>query len=605
MSGSGPRSDEPPVQGQLRAFRERLRVFETELSAGGLPSPQLADQLGQLKAALEEVEVADEALASQAEELIAARAALESERQRYRNLFHLAPYGYLATDLDGTIVEANRTALDLLQVTAEAIRRKPLAVFVARRDVARFRQLLTRLREGNQVADWEVELCPRRRSPVPAVVAVSRQEVAAAEPSILLWAVRDVSSVKQTEAALRESEERLRHAQRLEAIGRLAGGIAHSFNNLLAAVAFHVDLLAEGIGRQGGDRSLLRHVDEIRGTGERAAALASQLLAFSRRQVLQPQALDLNQVVAAMEPMVSELIGERIELDLRLSPGAGAVYFDLAQLEQVLLNLFVNARDAMPEGGRCTVETEAIRVDDGAPPIADLVPGLYVRLAVTDNGVGMSPEVMNRIFEPFFTTKERGKGTGLGLATAYGIVQQSGAGIRVESAPGEGARFEVYLPAATRMPESVEPRPSARDETRGTEVVLLVEDESSIRQAASEVLENQGYRVLTAADGMEALRRGAEHEGAIDLLVTDIVMQGMSGLQLAEKLVAERPGIRVLYMSGYPEDSIAEIGQLDRRFFLQKPFPPVQFLRAVRAALDSGLESRDPMSAEPSARGSG
>jgi PAS domain S-box-containing protein len=583
----GKRSERDSQPGHLEAFRARLAAFERELSATGTPSDQLSDRFGELQMALEEVEVADETLAQQTEELIAAREALEGERLRYRNLFHFAPYGYLATDLVGTILEANRSALDALQVSDNAVRGKPLAVFVLEADLPRFRSLIRRLEGGESVSDWEVRLCPRRRPVFPALVTVSRQEVAAASPPVLLWALRDISSLKETEAALQASEERLRHTQRLEAVGRLAGGIAHSFNNLLAAVAFHVDLLGEGLAAHPESRSLLKHVEEIRETGERAAGLASQLLAFSRRQVLQPRPMRLNEVVATMEPMVRELIGEHIELVLRLSPSAGAILVDLSQLEQVLLNLFVNARDAMPAGGRCTVETSAVEVKaDDPAPVAGLQPGCYARLVVADTGTGMIPEVKARIFEPFFTTKERGKGTGLGLATVYGIVKQSGGEIRVDSDLGEGARFEVYLPSSTAQPEPIEWRAPAKEKQRGSEVVLLVEDEINIRLAACEVLERQGYRVLTAAEGGEALRIGIGHTGPLHLLVTDVIMPGMSGRQLADRLVAARPDLKVLYMSGYPEDAIADMAGLGRHSFLQKPFPPAQFLQAVRDALD-------------------
>ncbi len=348
-------------------------------------------------------------------------------------------------------------------------------------------------------------------------------------------------------------------------------------------------------------RSLIfgRHdlVQDVRRTGERGAALASQLLAFGRRQVLKPEALDLNEVIARMEPMVRQLLGEGAELELRLAPEAGTVYFDLAQLEQVLMNLLVNARDAMPGGGRCTVETMAAEVAGDAPaPAPGLEPGSYVRLAVADTGTGMPPHVRERIFEPFFTTKERGKGSGLGLSTVYGIVQQSGGAIRVESAAGQGTRFDVFLPAAGEPAEREEPPPAAGEEdVRGDESILLVEDEASIRSAACELPEYQGYHVLSAAEATEALQLSAGHEGTLHLLVTDIVLQGMSGFQLAQRLTAERPGLRVLYMSGYPEDSIAEIGHLDRRSFLQKPFPPSQFLQAVRAVLDRPGDAPPPV----------
>jgi len=577
----------------LAAFRARLEAFEHDLAAGAPLPDGVAQTFHDLQIALEEVEVAEEEMALQNEELLTVHEALAAERQRYRDLFELAPDGYLVTDLNGAIQEANRAAVGLLQVTPKAIRRKPLAVYVDPPERLRFRQLLPRLAAGERLADWELTLQTRGNGSVPARVTVSREEGFAGQPPSLLWILRDVSQMKATEEALRESEERLRHAQRLEAVGRLAGGIAHSFNNLLAAIAFHVDLLAADLGepRSAGP---LAHVEEIRTAGERAAALARQLLAFSRKQVLQPRVLAVNDVIASLEPMLRQLIGEHIELSTRLDPQAGAINVDLAQLEQVLLNLLVNARDAMPDGGRCTIETAPVEIEAKVDPAAeaevdrDLPVGSYVLLAVADTGIGMEAEVLSHLFEPFFTTKDREKGTGLGLATVYGIVRQSGGQVRVESAPGAGSRFAVYLPrvAAEAAPLPLRPAPPAR--RGGSEVILFVEDEENIRAPALEVLEAQGYRVLAAGSGGEALELARRHRGRIQLLVTDVIMPSMSGSQLAERLLLSRPEMKVLYISGYPEDAIARHGVLEPgEFFLQKPFPPSLFLRTIREVLES------------------
>ncbi|HKV12156.1 MAG TPA: ATP-binding protein, partial [Thermoanaerobaculia bacterium] len=422
------------------------------------------------------------------------------------------------------------------------------------------------------------------------MVSLTRDEDRPGRPARLLWILRDVSERKATEEALRETEERLRHAQRLESIGRLAGGIAHSFNNLLAAIAFHVGLLLEELPRE---ERLLRHAGEIRDAGERAAALARQLLAFGRKQVLQPRRLSLNEVVASIEPMLRRLLGEHIRLETRLSPEAGAVCVDLGQLEQVILNLVLNARDAMPAGGSLCVETARYDLAESETWRGEELPaGPYVCLKIEDAGAGMPPEVLARIFEPFFTTKERGQGSGLGLATVYGIVRQSGGAVRVESQSGQGSLFTILLPrdgeAEDCEPSAAapEPRRTGRPAGRGAEVVLLVEDEDNIREPAIDILESRGYTVLAARDAAEARELSRSHPGSIHLLVTDMIMPGMNGGQLADHLVADRPDLRVLFISGYPEDSLPQDVHRSGRSFLQKPFPPGVLLSAVREALD-------------------
>ena len=347
---------------------------------------------------------------------------------------------------------------------------------------------------------------------------------------------------------MRTAEERLRHSQQLEAVGRLAGGIAHSFNNLLSAIGLHAELLLESNDFTEEQR---RHAEEIQAAGERAAALARQLLAFGRKQFLQPRPLDVSRQLAGMAPMLRRLIGEHIELQTRLDPEAGWIRADLGQLEQVVLNLVVNARDAMPDGGRLRLETAAVEAgenDEGG--LQDLPPGPYVKITVADTGVGMSKEVRSRIFEPFFTTKERDKGSGLGLATVYGIVRQSGGELQVESRTGEGSKFHLYLPRCERPAVEELAEDAPREEATGREVVLFVEDEANIREPAKEVLEARGYTVLSARDGAEAQEVLRQWGGPIDLLVTDVIMPGINGGQLADALCTETPGLQVLYISG-------------------------------------------------------
>ena len=379
-------------------------------------------------------------------------------------------------------------------------------------------------------------------------------------------------------------EEQLRTAQRLEAIGRLAGGVAHDFNNLLTVISGNGELLARALAPEASEQML---VGEIRDAGERAASLTRQLLAFSRSQVLAPQVLELNGAVARIEGMLRRLIGEDIELACALAPEAGFVRVDPGQLEQVIVNLAVNARDAMPRGGRLTLETHAGELDAArCLEHPGMAPGRYARLAVRDTGAGMSPEVRQRIFEPFFTTKPAGAGTGLGLATVHGIVAQSGGRIEVESEPGRGTCFTILLPSVDAPAPAAEQRPAPAP-ARGRETILLVEDEEGVRRIARIALESRGYRVLGAANGRAAVAVADQHGDEIDLLVTDLVMPGMSGRELADELRARRPELKVLFISGYVEDALARHGIVEEVVaFLHKPFSLAELAGKVREVLD-------------------
>jgi PAS domain S-box-containing protein len=407
------------------------------------------------------------------------------------------------------------------------------------------------------------------------------QRDAQGRPVRFIGVVQDITERKQAEEALQAAEEQLRQSQKMDAIGRLAGGVAHDFNNLLSIITGRSELLLRRGQLAEGTR---RDIDLIHRTAERAASLTRQLLAFSRKQVLQPKVLDLNAVVANMGRMLRRVIGEDIELVIVGRPGLGRVNADPGQLEQVILNLAVNARDAMPEGGRLTIETSDVELDaDHARRHQGVRPGRHVMLAVTDTGTGMDAAVRERIFEPFFTTKEVGRGTGLGLSMVYGIVQQSGGTIWVYSEPGRGSTFKIYLPSvdeSAQEPEAPVPPPRG-----GSETVLLCEDEAPLRELTREVLEEFGYRVLEAGDGKEALELVAGYRERIDLLLTDVVMPRMNGSELAARLAQER-NLRVLYMSGYTEASMVR-GTVPGAGFLQKPFSPLVLARAVREALDA------------------
>lgn len=397
---------------------------------------------------------------------------------------------------------------------------------------------------------------------------------------------------RRTQDALGEAEDRLRHAQKLEAVGRLAGGVAHDFNNLLTAIMGYSELLEAKLGR---DDICHDFAHQIRLTGEKAAGLTKQLLAFSRRQMLAPTVVDLNIVTQDLEKLLQRVIGEHIRIKIDTTAADARVRADRGQLEQVILNLGVNARDAMPQGGTLTIATEYRPKLDILPEIAATdSPAGYVCLVVRDTGCGMNATTRERIFEPFFTTKAPGKGTGLGLATVYGIVKQSGGGIHVESEMGKGSQFMLYFPLETASVDSALPQVSTSVSPSNAETLLVVEDEEVVRQLMCAVLTDAGYCVLCAGAPEEALRMTREHEGAIDLLVTDVVMPEMPGPALAREVIALRPGLRVLFVSGYSESDITDQGVAETGLeVLQKPFTKTALIRRVREMLDG--EGREPI----------
>jgi len=420
----------------------------------------------------------------------------------------------------------------------------------------------------------------RKKDGTAIVVEITRHALTFAGRPAALAMAHDLTQRRSLESQLLQS-------QKMEAVGQLAGGIAHDFNNLLTAIFGSSDLLLEDLSVDDQRRS---DVEDIKQAAQRAAALTRQLLAFSRQQVLAPQVLDLSALIADLEKMLRRVIGEDVEFRTVLAPDLGAVRADPGQLEQVIVNLAVNARDAMPYGGKLTVETANVDLDEAYPQERGLVvPGRYAMLAVTDTGIGMDAHVKAHIFEPFFTTKEKGKGTGLGLATVYGIVKQSDGYIWVYSEPGRGTSFKIYLPRVEAVAEPPAPKAMPPASLRGSETVLVVEDEAAVRNLVRRVLEAHGYSVLVAADGPEALRLIESHHEPIHLLVTDVVMPKMSGRQLAERVVSTRRETKVLYLSGYTDDAIVHHGVLAPGIaFLQKPFTPRALARKLREVLDGG-----------------
>ncbi len=504
---------------------------------------------------------------------------VEAERQlresetRFRAIFDQTFQFTSLLRADGVVLESNRTALEFAGIHEEDVLGKPLwdTPWWSHAEPLRrqLREAVARAAAGELV---RLEVTHPRPDGTLHAVDFSLKPVRdeSGEVTLLISEGRDVHDRKQL-------EEQLRQSQKMEAIGLLAGGVAHDFNNLLTVISGYNDLLRGEIEHP--TPSATEAIDAIRDAGERAALLTRQLLAFSRRQLLEPKVLDLNDVVRGSEQILRRLIGEHILLETSLDPGIDRVRVDRSQFEQVVLNLALNARDAMPEGGRLTIATRNVAV---GPPES----GRFVSLTVVDTGCGMSNLVKERIFEPFFTTKDAGKGTGLGLSTVYGIVAQSDGRIEVESAVGAGTTFRILLPAVADRPSFPAAARSPIGRLGGEETILLVEDEALVGQVARAALDRHGYTVLEARGGLEALSLAARHQGPIDILVTDLVMPGLNGRELAERLRAERPTIKVLYVSGYTEDTVVRHGVAEgTEAFLPKPFSAEVLARKVRQVL--------------------
>jgi signal transduction histidine kinase len=401
----------------------------------------------------------------------------------------------------------------------------------------------------------------------------------------------DITGRKQAEEEERRGEEQLLQAQKMEAVGRLAGGVAHDFNNLLTLISGYTEIL---LGRMPQGSSPYRlEIEEIRKAANRGAGLTTQLLAFSRRQKVEPKVMDLNHLVGDMERMLRRMIGEDVQLAADLAPGLGRIKADPGQIGQVIMNLALNARDAMPRGGQITIQTRNLEIGE-AGARATLAPGSYVMLTLEDTGDGMDPVTLQHLFEPFYTTKDPGKGTGLGLSTVYGIVKQSRGEVWAESQVGRGSKFTICLPRVEEAPERAKGRESAASgRSGGTETILLVEDESSVRRLLTHVLAKEGYQVLEASSGEEAIKIYEAHRGPVHLLLTDMVMPKMNGRELADELGRRQQGMRVIYVSGYTDDVLIRNGALGPgMYFLQKPLKPQLLIAKVREVLDEPVEAR-------------
>ena len=512
-----------------------------------------------------------------------AQQALRRSEERYRTLIRESPYGIALSTPEGVIVEANPALVDILGYTSgdELVGKSVAELY---QDPAE-RDVISRALNATGYCRREALQWKRRDGGLITARLTARLVAATRESDAYVEAiVEDVTERVRL-------EEQFQLAQRMEAVGRLAGGIAHDFNNLLTVIMTTTELLLDSESAQGPQHAELQDVYR---SAQRGAELTRQLLAFSRRQVLSIQPMSVNKLVADVESLLGRLLGEDVQLKSVLTTGPDIVRADPNQVEQVLLNLAVNARDAMPEGGQLVIETEAIELAVGQGMAGEpMAPGAYVRIVVSDNGEGMPPDVREHAFEPFFTTKGKDKGTGLGLATVYGVVKQLGGYVWLYSEVGLGTTFKIYLPRVEDAPRQRAPEPSRRQATEGSETILIAEDEDAIRTLLSRVLTSRGYTVIAEASGEDALRRAAEHRGAIDLLVTDVVMAGMTGPQLAARLADLHPETIPLFLSGYTDEAVLKFGVATGRMaFLQKPFTHTVFLAKVRDVLTGRSEGQ-------------
>ena len=509
--------------------------------------------------------------------------ALRESEERYRNLFEGSREGVYITTREGNFVDFNQAFLDLFGYSREELMvLQAQDSYVHPGDRYRFQK---EIEKSGFVRDYEVKLRKKDGKEMDCLLTASVRR--GNDGTILGYQgiIQDITDRKRAEKEMAVLEEQLRQSQKMEAIGRLAGGIAHDFNNILTIIKGYSQLSLSEL-KEG--HPLKENIEGIIKSTDRATDLIRKILAFSRRQVMEMRVLDLNTLLMDLDRLLRRIIGEDIELVTVLAEDLGRVKVDPGQIEQVILNLAVNAKDAMPNGGKLTLETANTELDETyARNHIAVIPGRYVMLSMSDTGAGMSPEVKERIFEPFFTTKEKGKGTGLGLSTVYGIVKQSGGNIWVYSEPGQGTTFKIYFPREEEPLEEIRVKVVKEELPRGSETVLVVEDEEEVRKLTVRILQKQGYKVLEASQGDEALFICGQHEEPIHLLVTDVVMPGMSGRELSEHLTSLRPEIKILYMSGHTNSAIVHHGVLEPGvILLQKPFTPEALARKVREVLE-------------------
>jgi PAS domain S-box-containing protein len=511
--------------------------------------------------------------------------ALQESESRFRTIFEQAAVGMADSSLDARFIRVNQRFCEIMGYSQDELLGLTFREITHPDDLAQDAELVAQLLRG-ETSSFAVEKRYLRKDGgvVWANLLVSLLRSPSGDPRHFVAIVEDITAQKRAEDDRRNLERQLLQAQKMESVGRLAGGVAHDFNNHLTVINGYCAMLLDEMVP---DDPLREPVDEILLAGNRAATLTQQLLAFSRKQVAEPRVISLNDVVAEARKMLSRLIGDDVEIITHLDPNLGPVMVDPSQMNQVLVNMAINARDAMPDGGRIIIETLNTDLGDHyAAQHAGVEPGPYVLLSITDTGIGMTPEVVQHIFEPFFTTKSTGVGTGLGLSTVYGIVKQAGGWIWVYSEPGAGTTFKVYLPRAGGATEPLAVPVAATEALRGTETVLVVEDQPEVRKLTLAMLESQGYRLLEAANGSEALLLCEQYPEPIHLLVTDVVMPGMTGRELARLLSALRPSLKTLYTSGYPANAIAHEGVLDPGVaYLPKPFSPAQLAAKVRDVL--------------------
>jgi two-component system cell cycle sensor histidine kinase/response regulator CckA len=503
--------------------------------------------------------------------------ALQQSEERFQELFENARDIIFTLDLEGNFTSLNKSAVEVMGWSKEEARKINIKNLVAPEHLNLCRQMMQRILNEEPMQQFEISVL--RKDGQKVLLETSARLIQSDGKK------KGVQGIARDVTERRHLENMVRQSQKMDAIGRLSGGVAHDFNNLLCVISGHAELLSERLERE---HPGAKNVAQIKRAVDSASTLVRQLLAFSRKQVFYPQTLNLNTIVIETEKLLGRLIGEHIGFCCSLDPGLGRVRVDPIQIEQVIVNLVLNARDAMPQGGKLMIATSNVDLDeDCRSRRANIPAGKYTVLAVSDNGSGMDEETQNRIFEPFYTTKELGKGTGLGLATVYGIIKQSGGSIWVYSEPGHGTTFKIYLPRVDAIPSDDSSCNQLSENRPGTETILLVENAEPLRALAKEFLRGSGYAVLEAENGKEAIRIAMGFGGPIHLLLTDVIMPEMGGKQLAGQLASLRPATKVLYMSGYSDDGIVQSGILATEMvFLEKPFTRDILLRKVRRILD-------------------